>query len=101
MESDGTWNGRSVICTPCYVRLLPYTPDGMGLAEDLPRAILEYRDAHRKMEERIESFIAANKEYTVTQEKLPDGGMKMLLINAEGKEEGGAILPPGRPIQWL
>lgn len=102
MASDGTWDGRTVICTPCYVRLLPFTPDGMGLLEDLELAIQLYRDAHRKMEDRVESFIGANAKeegVKVVPEKLADGSMRMLVMK-DGGVVAEAILPPGKPIRW-
>jgi len=39
MRDDGTWDGETVVCTPCYVVLMPYTPSGRGLTEELPDAI--------------------------------------------------------------
>lgn len=102
MASDGTWDGRTVICTPCYVRLLPYTPSGQGLLEELPQAIAAYRDANRPMNERVEAFINVNKKdgARVTAENRADGSVLMRLEFPNG-DRGEAVLPPGRPIRWI
>ena len=39
MEDDGTFDGESVVCDACYVELIPLTPSGSGLIDELPRAI--------------------------------------------------------------
>lgn len=36
---DGTWDGQTIICDPCYVTLMPLTPSGRGLTHELPNAI--------------------------------------------------------------
>lgn len=103
MRSDGTWDGRSVICTPCYAALLPYTPDEMGLLADLPQAIRLYKDAHRPMEERIERFTQINEAtegVKVLREDLPDGAVKLVVFQ-DGAPEAAAVLTPGRPIRWM
>ena len=40
-SEDGTWDWRNntVVCTPCYIVLMPYTPSGQGLNSELPEAI--------------------------------------------------------------
>jgi transcriptional regulator with XRE-family HTH domain len=45
---DGTWDWRtnSVVCTPCYIELMPLTPSGQGLTRELPDAIARHRREH-------------------------------------------------------
>lgn len=42
-EEDGTWNGESVICDPCYIKLMPYTPSGRALLDEIDEALEEIR----------------------------------------------------------
>jgi len=43
MQYDGTWDGESIVCDPCYVELMPHTPSGQALNEELPEAIARVR----------------------------------------------------------
>lgn len=38
---DGTWDAATgtIVCTPCYIVLMPLTPSGQGLNRELPEAI--------------------------------------------------------------
>lgn len=102
-SEDGTWNGRSVICNSCYVALLPYTPDGMGLLADLPRAIQLYKDARLPVEDRVEKFIRINESedgVKVLREDVGDGSVK-LHVHKDGMPEAMALIASGRPIVWL
>lgn len=47
MSADGTYqeSDDTIICDACYLHLLPYTPNGRGLFEDLPAAIVAYNAA--------------------------------------------------------
>lgn len=42
MPEDGTWDGKSIICDPCYIRLMPFTKSGQALHHELDEAILVY-----------------------------------------------------------
>lgn len=42
MSEDGTYDGASVVCDSCYVRLIPRTPSGKGLHHELDAAIAAY-----------------------------------------------------------
>jgi hypothetical protein len=44
MSEDNTWNGTSIVCDACYLELLPFTPSGSGLNEELPEAIGHYHE---------------------------------------------------------
>lgn len=39
MYEDGTYDGTSIVCDPCYVMLMPFTPSGQGLNSELDAAI--------------------------------------------------------------
>ena len=44
MTEDGTWEAdehgeETIVCDPCYVALMPLTPSGQGLLEELPASI--------------------------------------------------------------
>jgi len=43
MSEDGTWEVddgvETIVCDPCYVALMPLTPSGAGLRDELPAAI--------------------------------------------------------------
>jgi hypothetical protein len=39
MSADGTFDGRSIVCDACYTMLIPLTPSGSALNEELPEAI--------------------------------------------------------------
>lgn len=39
MPEDGTFDGDTIVCDSCYVKLLRYTPSGRGLNDELPAAI--------------------------------------------------------------
>jgi hypothetical protein len=43
MAEDGTFDGRSIVCDACYVRLMPFTRSGQALHDELPEAIATYR----------------------------------------------------------
>lgn len=36
---DGTFDGTSIVCDACYVKLMPLTPSGRALHHELPAAI--------------------------------------------------------------
>lgn len=40
-REDGTWDALTgtVVCTPCYLFLMPLTPSGQGLNHELTAAI--------------------------------------------------------------
>lgn len=42
-EDDGTFDGSTVVCTPCYCAVMPFTPSGQALRDELPHAIGVYR----------------------------------------------------------
>lgn len=46
MDEDGTYDGSSLICDSCYVRLMPLTASGRGLNSELDAAIEESRRLH-------------------------------------------------------
>lgn len=35
LQEDGTFWQETIICDPCYIHLMPYTPSGRGLREEL------------------------------------------------------------------
>ena len=39
MDEDGTFDGETLVCDPCYVALMPLTPSGKGLHHELDAAI--------------------------------------------------------------
>jgi hypothetical protein len=39
MSDDGLWDGETIICDPCYMKLIPMTASGMGLKHELDEAI--------------------------------------------------------------
>jgi hypothetical protein len=39
LHEDGTFDGSTIVCDPCYVELMPKTPSGRGLLHELPAAI--------------------------------------------------------------
>lgn len=41
MAGDGTWDGQSVICDPCYIALEPFTPSGRCLTSELRPETIE------------------------------------------------------------
>lgn len=47
MSEDGTFvpdnGGGTIVCDACYIRLMPLTPSGMGLNEELDGAIDQFR----------------------------------------------------------
>lgn len=106
--SDGTWDGRSVICTPCYMRLMPFTPSGTAELHELAGAIHRYREAQRPMVERVEGFVMVNEAegFTTTREDMEGGAVKIMLWPraAEGttvEPAASAVIRPGRPIVWV
>lgn len=44
MPEDGTFDGESVVCWACYVAVMPFTPSGQALNEELPAGIRIYRE---------------------------------------------------------
>jgi hypothetical protein len=44
MADDGTYDGESIVCDPCYLVLLPFTPSGAGLTHELNPAIERARN---------------------------------------------------------
>lgn len=46
MSEDRTWDPetRTIICDPCYVRLVIFTPSQQGLTAELPAALRFYRE---------------------------------------------------------
>ncbi|WP_297775385.1 hypothetical protein [Mycobacterium sp.] len=40
---DGTFDGSTIVCDPCYIALMEFTPSGQGLLGELPEAIDVYR----------------------------------------------------------
>lgn len=46
-DDDGTFDGHTVVCTPCYHRLMPYSPSGKLLLHEIPATIAKYRKANR------------------------------------------------------
>lgn len=42
MAVDGTYKNGSIVCDDCYVRLMPYSPSGKGLLNELDDAIVAY-----------------------------------------------------------
>lgn len=47
LAEDGTYDGGSIVCDACYVRLMPLTPSGRGLNSELNVAIEEARRLNR------------------------------------------------------
>lgn len=47
---DGTYRefDSSIVCDPCYVKLIPLTPSGQGLTNELDAAIAEIWWQHQK-----------------------------------------------------
>lgn len=43
MREDGTFDGETIVCDPCYVALMPFTPSGVARNDELPAAIETYR----------------------------------------------------------
>ena len=43
MREDGTYNGFTVVCTSCYIELMPHTPSGRALEEEIEQTILKLR----------------------------------------------------------
>lgn len=43
LAEDGTFDGESIVCDPCYIGLMPLTPSGNGLLAELPAAIAAVR----------------------------------------------------------
>lgn len=41
MAEDGTYDGQSIVCDACYVQLMPLTPSGAALNDELPAAIAQ------------------------------------------------------------
>ena len=48
LSEDGTYipdsAGGTIVCDPCYIRLMPLTPSGMGLNKELDDAIATLRE---------------------------------------------------------
>ena len=47
MAEDGTYDGETIICDPCYIALMPYTPSGKALGSELPAALERARKERR------------------------------------------------------
>lgn len=45
MQGDGTFDGETIVCDPCYAKACLLTPSGAGLNHELPVAIDAYRQA--------------------------------------------------------
>jgi hypothetical protein len=43
LADDGTYDGATIVCDPCYIALMPFTPSGQGVMHELPAAISAYR----------------------------------------------------------
>lgn len=43
LDEDGTFDGETIVCDPCYIKLMPHTPSGSGLNHELPDAIAHLR----------------------------------------------------------
>ena len=43
-KDDSTYGGGTVICTPCFVHLMPYTRSGRALLGEQDQAILDCRN---------------------------------------------------------
>lgn len=54
LHEDGTFDGETIVCDPCYVILVPMSPSGAGLKHeldetiDIARLIIKRRDAPRE-----------------------------------------------------
>lgn len=46
LDSDGTYDGSTIVCDACYVLLIPRTPSGQGLHHELDAAIAAMRAAN-------------------------------------------------------
>lgn len=44
MSEDGTYDGESIVCDACYVKLCPLTKSGAACADELPGAIRLYHE---------------------------------------------------------
>jgi hypothetical protein len=42
-SEDGTYDGSTIVCDPCYIALMPLTPSGRGQHHELPAAIEKAR----------------------------------------------------------
>lgn len=45
MSDDGTFDGESIVCDPCYIALMPYTPSGRALTHEVELGITHARNA--------------------------------------------------------
>lgn len=52
MQDDGTWDGQSIVCDPCYAALMPHTASGKALQEEIPAAIAKLREEKILREEK-------------------------------------------------
>lgn len=43
MDEDGTYDGASIVCDACYLKLMPLTRSGAACYDELPEAISVYR----------------------------------------------------------
>lgn len=43
MSEDGTYNGFTVVCTGCYIELMPHTASGRALGAEIEDAIFKLR----------------------------------------------------------
>lgn len=43
MAKDGTFDGESIVCDSCYIKLMPHTPSGRALHHELDDAIATVR----------------------------------------------------------
>lgn len=45
-QDDGTWDGGTVVCDPCYVLLMPYSASGQLLEHEIRSTIRAYQKTH-------------------------------------------------------
>jgi hypothetical protein len=102
MGEDGTWDGRSVVCDPCFVALMPLTPSGLSLNEELPFAIAVARDIRRPLHERAERFTREAIEAGLTPTAVPqaDGTWKCEVYRRDGALIDRVILAEGEPPRF-
>ncbi len=44
-RDDGTYDGETIICDPCYLAVMKASPSGKALTEEIPEALRQARAA--------------------------------------------------------
>lgn len=70
LTEDGTFRGfdKSIVCDPCYVKLVPLTPSGHGLVHELDEATAKaWWDRQKDLAEKAQQAFTSDEVQAATE----------------------------------